>query len=86
MKKIYFIIFSISLIINCFAQKVDQIQSEIIAIENGLIKNIQIKGDSILEFNILERMEFYKVPLLGVECRPERTPTAFQKQLRSIIQ
>jgi CubicO group peptidase (beta-lactamase class C family) len=66
MKKIYFIIFSINLISHCFAQKVDQIQSEIIAIENGLIKNIQIKGDSIQEFNIIERMEFYKVPGVSI--------------------
>lgn len=66
MKKIYFTIFSISLISICFAQKVEQIQSEIIAIENGLIKNIQIKGDSIQEFNIIERMEFYKVPGVSI--------------------
>lgn len=66
MKKIYFIILSISLISNCFAQKDDQIQSEINVIENGLIKNIQIKGDSIQEFNILDRMEFYKVPGVSI--------------------
>tara|TARA_R110002033_G_scaffold171074_2_gene215746 strand:- start:994 stop:2430 length:1437 start_codon:yes stop_codon:yes gene_type:complete len=66
MKKIYFIILSISLISNCFAQKDDEIQSEINAIENGLIKNIQIKGGSIQEFNILDRMEFYKVPGVSI--------------------
>ncbi|MGK0414696.1 MAG: CubicO group peptidase (beta-lactamase class C family) [Polaribacter sp.] len=66
MKKLYFIILSISLISNCFAQKDDQIQSEINVIENGLIKNIQIKGDSIQEFNILDRMEFYKVPGVSI--------------------
>jgi len=66
MKKIYFIILSISLISNCFAQKDSEIQSEINAIENGLIKNIQIKGDSIPEFNILDRMEFYKVPGVSI--------------------
>lgn len=66
MKKIYFIILSISLISNCFAQKDSEIQSEINAIENSLIKNIQIKGDSIPEFNILDRMEFYKVPGVSI--------------------
>jgi hypothetical protein len=66
MKKIYFIILSISLISNCIAQKDSEIQSEINAIENGLIKNIQIKGDSIQEFNILDRMEFYKVPGVSI--------------------
>ncbi len=66
MKKIYFIIFSISLISNCFAQKDNEILSEIIAIENGLVKNIQIKGDSIQKFNIQERMDFYKVPGVSI--------------------
>ena len=66
MKKIYFIIFSISLISNCFAQKADPILREINTIENSLIKNIQIKGDSIQKFNILERMEYYKVPGVSI--------------------
>ena len=65
MKTIYFLIFSLSLLTNCFAQQDTQIQSEINAIENSLIKNIQIK-DSIKEFNILERMEFYKVPGVSI--------------------
>ena len=65
MKTIYFLIFSLSIITNCFAQEDTQIQSEINAIENSLIKNIQIK-DSIKEFNILERMEFYSVPGVSI--------------------
>ena len=65
MKTIYFLIFSLGLITNCFAQQDTQIQSEINTIENSLIKNIQIK-DSIKEFNILERMEFYKVPGVSI--------------------
>ncbi len=51
---------------HCFAQKDDQISQEISTIENGLIKNIQIKGDSIQKFNILERMEYYKVPGISI--------------------
>ena len=66
MKKIYFIIFSISLMSNSFAQKNDQTLLEINSIENSLIKNIQIKGDSIQKFNILERMDFYKVPGVSI--------------------
>jgi CubicO group peptidase (beta-lactamase class C family) len=62
MKKIFFIIISISVISNCFAQKADSILQEINIIENSLIKNIQIKGDSIQRFNIAQRMEYYKVP------------------------
>jgi len=66
MKKICFILFSISLMSNCFAQLDDQILLEINAIENSLVKNIQIKGDSIQKFNILERMEYYKVPGVSI--------------------
>ena len=67
MKKIYFLIlFLISLIGNCLAQKKDPIQAEINAIENGLIKNIQISGDSIQKFNIQERMDYYKVPGVSI--------------------
>lgn len=66
MKKIYFLLFSITLISNCFAQKDGQIQSEISVIENGLIKNIQIKGDSAQTFNIQERMDYYKVPGVSI--------------------
>nr|WP_298923384.1 serine hydrolase domain-containing protein [uncultured Allomuricauda sp.] len=50
----------------CIAQEHDQIVLEINAIENSLIKSIQIKGDSIQKFNILERMDFYKVPGVSI--------------------
>ncbi len=66
MKKIYFIILSFSLISNCFAQKEKEILSEINAIENSLVENIQIKGDSIQKFNLQERMDFYKVPGMSI--------------------
>jgi CubicO group peptidase (beta-lactamase class C family) len=51
---------------NCFAQPDDQILREINTIENSLLKNIQIKGDSIQKFNILERMKYYKVPGVSI--------------------
>ena len=67
MKKIYFIICSIGLIASSYAQnKSDTIETEIHAIENGLIKSIQIKGDTVQEFNILDRMDFYKVPGVSI--------------------
>lgn len=66
MKNIFFIIFSISIIANCFAQKDTEILSDISAIENGLVKNVQLKGDSIQEFNIQERMDYYKVPGVSI--------------------
>ena len=66
MKKNCFILFSICLMSNCFAQLDDQILLEINAIENSLVKNIQIKGDSTQKFSILERMEYYKVPGVSI--------------------
>ncbi|MFA9392794.1 MAG: serine hydrolase domain-containing protein [Prolixibacteraceae bacterium] len=66
MKNICLIIFSISLLSSCFVQKHDTIAQEINAIENGLLRNIQIKGDAIEEFNILERMDHYKVPGISI--------------------
>ncbi|MGE5943691.1 MAG: serine hydrolase domain-containing protein, partial [Flavobacteriales bacterium] len=39
---------------------------EINSIENGLIKNIQIKGDSLQRFNILDRMKYYNVPGVSI--------------------
>jgi len=66
MKKIYFLLFSTILISNCFAQQDKEILSEINIIENELVKNIEIKGDSIQKFNILDRMDFYKVPGVSI--------------------
>lgn len=51
---------------NCFAQTDEQILLEINTIENTLIKNIQIKGDSIQTFNILERMDYFNVPGVSI--------------------
>jgi len=51
---------------NCFAQKNNPNLIEINSIENSLIKNVQIKGDSIQKFNILDRMDFYKVPGVSI--------------------
>jgi CubicO group peptidase (beta-lactamase class C family) len=66
MKKIYFLLFSLTLASNCLAQVDKEILSEINFIENGLIKHIQIKGDSVHRFNIQERMDHYKVPGVSI--------------------
>ncbi len=66
MKKIYFLLFLLTLASNCLAQVDKEILSEINFIENGLIKNIQIKGDSVHRFNIQERMDHYKVPGVSI--------------------
>ena len=66
MKKTYFLLFSICLLSNCFAQQDQELLAEINAIENGLIKNIQIKGESVQKFNIQERMDHYKVPGVSI--------------------
>jgi len=55
-----------TLISNCFAQQDEVLLAEISAIENGLIKNIQIKGESAQKFNIQERMDHYKVPGVSI--------------------
>ena len=62
MKRLWLILFVLPL----FAQKDGQILLEINTIENSLIRNIQIKGDSIQKFNIIERMDFYKVPGVSI--------------------
>jgi len=40
------------------------VEAEIQAIENGLLKSLHVKGDSVLQFNIHDRMNHYNV--LGV--------------------
>jgi CubicO group peptidase (beta-lactamase class C family) len=66
MKNIYFIIFAIIILSSCGTQKENQVSQEITAIENGLTRNILVKGDSLKKYNILDRMEFYKVPGVSI--------------------
>lgn len=60
------LLFLISLFFNCSGQSYDTIQAEIKAIENGLMKSIQIKGDAPQTFNILDRMDYYNVPGISI--------------------
>jgi CubicO group peptidase (beta-lactamase class C family) len=66
MKKTCFLIVSLSVLCNSFAQTNEKKIAEISAIENGLIKNIQVKGEPVLMFNIQERMNHYKVPGVSI--------------------
>ena len=52
--------------IGCEYKNDGKILLEINTIENSLIKDIQIKGNSIQKFNILKRMDFYKVPGVSI--------------------
>ena len=58
----FFIIILSLLVASCKNEKTNDIASEINAIENGLLPLIQVKGDPLQGFNLLERMEHYKVP------------------------
>jgi len=62
----YFIIILILVVTSCKNEKATDIASEINAIENGLLPSIQVKDDSIKVFNLLERMEHYKVPGVSI--------------------
>ena len=66
MKTVCSVLLFLGLLNNCFAQKDNELQNEIKAIENGLMKSIQVKGDALQTFNILERMDYYKVPGVSI--------------------
>ena len=42
------------------------ITKKISTVENGLLPAIQVKGDSIIQFNILDRMKHHKVPGVSI--------------------
>ena len=62
----YFIIILILVVTSCKNEKATDIASEINAIENGLRPPIHIKDGLIKTFNLLERMEHYKVPGVSI--------------------
>lgn len=66
MKNIYSVILSICIIFSCVSNIFSQNQAALDAIENGLFKTIQIKGQSIEKYSIYERMEHYKVPGVSI--------------------
>jgi CubicO group peptidase (beta-lactamase class C family) len=67
MKKVL-ILFQVVLLsfTSCQNKKKAVILSEINTIENGLLPTFQVEGDSIVTYNILDRMEHYKVPGVSI--------------------
>ena len=57
---------SIALLTACNYEKPIDLSNEISAVENGLLLAIQVKGDSIIQFNILDRMKHHKVPGVSI--------------------
>jgi len=67
MKRIQLLLFILSLaFISCTDKKAIDVSSEINSIENGLLPAYQVKGDSTITYNILDRMEHYKVPGVSI--------------------
>ncbi len=71
MHKLSIILLSFSLVGNALSQNASVIENqalldEIKSIENGLLENIQIKGETTQTYNILERMEHYNVPGVSI--------------------
>lgn len=67
MKRIQLLLLMFSLVfISCIDKKQVGVTSEINGIENGLLSTYQIKGDSIITYNILDRMEHYKIPGISI--------------------
>ena len=52
--------------ISCNNEKAGDISTEIYTVENGLLPAIFVKDDSLTKFNILERMDHYKVPGVSI--------------------
>ena len=60
------LLFLCVLVHSIYAQTDRAVQAEIDAVENHLLKGLQIKGDSIEHYNIYDRMEHYKVPGVSI--------------------
>jgi len=59
-------ILSIVLFTSCKNENSINISTEIQIIGNGLQPAIQVKGDSIIQFDILERMKYHNVPGISI--------------------
>ncbi len=57
---------TVALFTACNYEQPIDLTNEISTIENGLLSAIQVKGDSIIQFNILERMKLHKVPGVSI--------------------
>lgn len=67
MKRVLILFLAVTFIFSsCNNEKKIDVSLEINTIENGLLPTFQIKGDSIITYNILDRMEHYKVPGVSI--------------------
>ncbi|PTX44653.1 CubicO group peptidase (beta-lactamase class C family) [Christiangramia gaetbulicola] len=68
MKFLNLILFSLVLIFSSCKKenRIEDSSSDILEIENGLQPPYQVKGDSLIKFNLAERMEHYNVPGVSV--------------------
>jgi len=66
MKNLFIVVLLFLLLTSCANEKNEKVLEEIDQIENSLMKNIQIKGDSVQKMNIYERMEHYNVPGVSI--------------------
>ena len=60
------VLLSIILFTSCNNEQPVDISNEISTIEDGLLPPILVKGDSIVKFNILERMKYHMVPGVSI--------------------
>lgn len=61
-----FVLIPLFVFVSCKSDKSNDLTTEIQTIENGLLGAIQVKGDSVKQYNILERMEHFKVPGVSI--------------------
>jgi CubicO group peptidase (beta-lactamase class C family) len=66
MKKFSLLLLLIILCTACAIENKQNTLEEIEQIENGLVLNIQIKGDSVQKMNIYDRMDHYNVPGVSI--------------------
>lgn len=60
------VVILILMLTSCKNEKTIDVISDLNAIENGLLPSILVKGDPIKSFNLIERMEHYKVPGVSI--------------------
>ena len=50
----------------CKEESEDPLRSEILAIEDNLLRAMQVKGDSTVRYNVYDRMDHYNVPGISI--------------------
>ena len=62
----FLMLISILFFISCKSDKLIDLSTEISIIENGLLPSILVRGDSLKQYHILERMDHYDVPGVSI--------------------